>query len=257
MIFKLLFAVSSILVIISFSTSPVLGQNKAANAFETEQYETAIEAWDKLLKEHPDLKGIHYNQGNAQFKLGQLDEAISAYEQALSVQDRDALADIYYNLGNSWLHKQDVDRAKEFYRQALRLRPGDIDAKANLELLNHMPPPPPQEQQSDQDQQENQEQQQDQDSQSKDQNDDQEKQDQQEQDQQEQDEPEENEQQNSEGDQEESEQQQEPQDSEVEPDQEALLNAQQLLDALKDRETENMREQIRLKTSGQDNEKDW
>ena len=35
------------------------------------------------------------------------------------------------------------------------------------------------------------------------------------------------------------------------------MNAQQILDALKDRETENMREQIRLKTSGQDNEKDW
>ena len=35
------------------------------------------------------------------------------------------------------------------------------------------------------------------------------------------------------------------------------MDAQQLLDALKERETENMREQIRLKTSGADQEKDW
>lgn len=236
-----------------------LGQSSPVEAFEKQDYKTAVESWDKMLEENPELKDIHYNQGNARFRLGELDEAISSYEQALSLKDRNDLADVYYNMGNAWLHKQDLEKAREFYKRALKLRPDDKDAKANLELMNLMPPPPPQEQNSqqnedDQEKQDNEEQQEE--SQSENQNDEKQDEEQQKSDeQQDEDQSQDEEQQNQDEQQEEEEQQ--PSEGEEDPNQEDKLNAQQLLDALKDRETENMREQIRLKTSGQDNEKDW
>ncbi|NQV15446.1 tetratricopeptide repeat protein [bacterium] len=252
--FKMLTHSLSLGCVLFISMSVVMGQSTPSQAFENQEYESAVESWDQMLKENPDLKDIHYNQGNARFRLGELDEAISSYEQALSVKDRNDLADVYYNMGNAWLYKQELDKAREFYKHALRLRPGDEDAKANLELMNLMPPPPPQEQNSeqnedDQEQQDSEDQQQ-QNSQSQDQQDEEQEQEQQ---------PENEEQQNPDEDQQDKQEaeQRNPSESEEEPTQEERLNAEQLLDALKDRETENMREQIRLKTSGQDNEKDW
>jgi len=239
-------------------TLPAWGQKQAVEAFEQQRYEDAIKAWDALLKEDADLKEAYYNQGNANYKLGKVEEAVKAYENALSNHSKEALADVYYNLGNAQLQLQDVEKAREFYKQALRLRPGDEDAKANLELLNHMPPPPPQDQNSEQDQkdQEGDDQNQDQNSQSQNDQQDQEQQDQEQKSDQSQDEQEQQEQQQQDEQQDEQQDQQESQEQDVK-DQEQLMNAQQLLDALKDRETENMREQIRLKTSGLDNEKDW
>jgi len=247
------------LTLLLFMVNLTMGQGNAEKSFNGEAYEDAIKVWDKMLEENPELKGIHYNQGNAQVRLGELDEAIKSYEQALSLKDRDALADVYYNMGNAYLQKQDTEKAKEFYRQALRLRPHDEDAKANLELLNHIPPPPPQDQQSDQNQddQENQDEDQkdDQKSDSQDQDDKQQDQEQQD-DQKSEDEQQQDQSQNPDDGGEDQKPPEQSQD-EQQVDQEELMNAQQLLDALKDRETENMREQIRLKTSGQDNEKDW
>jgi len=242
-----------------FIVNPVQAQKNAVEAFNNAQYDEAIKVWDELLKENPELKQAYYNQGNANFRLGKVDEAVQAYEKALSEKSPEGLADVYYNLGNAYLNKQDVDKAREFYKQALKLRPGDQDAKANLELLNQMPPPPPQEEESqqDQDDQEGEDQEQDQDSQS---NNDQQK-DEDQQDQEEQDSPQDQKEDQQPQDSQKDEQSQDDQDQQEpdpnKPDQEQLMNAQQLLDALKDRETENMREQIRLKTSGQDNEKDW
>ncbi|MCF7807772.1 MAG: tetratricopeptide repeat protein [Candidatus Marinimicrobia bacterium] len=229
---------------------PVWGQSEARKAFDTEQYDTAIEAWEEILKENPELKEIYYNQGNAQYRKGDIDEAISAYEKSLSVEDANTLADAYYNLGNAWLQKQDIDKAKDFYKRALKLRPDDLDAKANLELINHMPPPPPQDQnsQQDQDQQDQEDQEEQQNDQSQSEQDQQEQEEQQDQ-QQDQQNSEENEQQ-------EQEQQGQAQQDETATD-EDLMDATQLLDALKERETENMKEQIRMKTSGADLDKDW
>ncbi|MCF7824997.1 MAG: tetratricopeptide repeat protein [Candidatus Marinimicrobia bacterium] len=252
--------VSVLLFTVLFSQLSI-AQTDAIEAFEKQDYDAAIQVWDQLLLEHPELRGIHYNKGNARFRKGELDEAIGSYEQALGEQDKDALADIYYNLGNAWLYKQDIEKAREFYKQTLKLRPDDQDAKANLELLNHMPPPPQQQQsqqnQDDQEQQESQEQQQEQNSNSEDQNSAQQKQEQEQQQEDQSQQDQKDQQQDSGDEQQEQEQQQNPSQGEEGVDQDELMNAQQLLDALKDRETENLREQIKLKTSGTDQEKDW
>lgn len=227
------------------------GQTDAVKAFDQQEYDAAIEAWEQILEKNPEMKDIYYNQGNAQYRKGEIEEAISAYEKSLSVEDSDALADAYYNLGNAWLHKQDVEKAKDFYKRALKLRPDDEDAKANLELINHMPPPPPQDQNSqqneDQQDQEDQEQQQNDQSQSE----------QDEQEQQEQEQEQQEDQQDSEQNEEEEQEQQGQAQQDATATDEELMDATQLLDALKERETENMKEQIRMKTSGADLDKDW
>ena len=239
-----------------FPQGSLWGQSNAQESFENKDYDAAIQAWDELLLEHPELKGINYNKGNALFRKGEMDKAISSFEQALGEQDEDALADIYYNMGNAWLSKQDIKKAREFYKQTLKLRPDDLDAKTNLELLNHLPPPPPQDQNSEQNQekQESEDQQQEQNSDSQQKN---EEQQEQEQDESQGDQKEQQQDQNEEQDQNSEEQEQNPSFGEEQSDPEELRNALQLLEALKDRETENMREQIKLKTSGADQEKDW
>lgn len=238
----------------------LFAQSKPEQAYKQKDYDAAIEAWNKVLETQPELNQAYYNRGNAEFYKGDLESAIKSYEQSLSEDDQARLADVYYNLGTAHLFNQDVEKAKTFYKQALRLRPDDEDAKANLELLSHMPPPPPQPQQGSGENGENQDQQGDQpspDSQHQQGGEDQ--QDNQDQSQQENQEQQQEQPQPQSGD--EDKEQSQPQPAEEaksdETSQDERLNAQQVLDALKDRETENMKAQIRLKTSGQDHDKDW
>ncbi len=128
-------------------TTQLWGIDKGTEAFKRKQYRQAIEEWQQILKAHPELKSVYYNQGEAYYQLGDLEKSRAAFEKALSTRDTSLLADAFYNLGNLFVAKRDFEQARKMYKKVLKLRPYDQDAKANLELINRLPPPPPQQQQ--------------------------------------------------------------------------------------------------------------
>lgn len=77
--------------------TPLFAQDfEAANAAYAEgRYAEAAEIYEALLAETPDAQ-VYYNLGNAQFKQGELAQAILAYERALRL--RPNYPDAKYNL---------------------------------------------------------------------------------------------------------------------------------------------------------------
>ena len=69
--------------------------NRANRYFETEQFEAAARAYEKLSAQvsHEDL---YLNLGNAYFRIGNIGQAIWAYEKGRILSPRDQ--DIHYNL---------------------------------------------------------------------------------------------------------------------------------------------------------------
>ena len=61
------------------------------------------------------------------------DSAVAAYEELLR-QAPDA--DVYYNLGNAYYRQGDMAHAILNYERALQLRPGDADARYNLQIAS-------------------------------------------------------------------------------------------------------------------------
>ncbi|MCL2220570.1 MAG: tetratricopeptide repeat protein [Chitinispirillia bacterium] len=134
------------------SADDVGNKNRKANRLYNQgKYEEALKLYDEALLLDPADSRLKMNRGSALYRLGNYDEAEKAYEDALTAQNnKKAQADAHYNLGNI-LYKQgerlesegNASSARSKYSQALenyintlKLRPGDRDAKWNLQLAH-------------------------------------------------------------------------------------------------------------------------
>ncbi|MBI93598.1 MAG: hypothetical protein CME05_10390 [Gemmatimonadaceae bacterium] len=132
---------------------------KAREHYDEGRYEEALRAYRDALVERPGSEPLHLNVGDALYELGDYEAAAGEFEQVTLAEDEGLAAEGYFNLGNSRYQLQDYPAAVEAYREALRRTPGDVDAKANLELaLQMLQSPTPQQQPSDGEQQQGQDQ---------------------------------------------------------------------------------------------------
>ena len=203
--------------------------------FDQAEFEAALEAYREAQTDRPESPGLHYNVGDALYKQGAVDEAAAAFQKAVETGDSELGSKAYYNLGNALYRQQAFDQAIGAYENALELNPSDQDAKINLEMaLEKLE----EQQQQNQDQNQNQENKENQ-NEEKDSESEQEQQDKGEE-----------EQKNQEPQSSPKESQNQQQEKEAEPQQPGELTpeqAERLLDALKDRETESQkRRRVRL-----------
>lgn len=89
-----------VLFIVSLAAPMVRAQEasikEAEVAYTKEDYKTAIELYEGLLKNNGESAAIYYNLGNAYYKSGQIAPAILNYERALLLEPGDK--DIRFNL---------------------------------------------------------------------------------------------------------------------------------------------------------------
>jgi Tfp pilus assembly protein PilF len=90
----------------------------------------AISAYKQALVIRPRYAEVHHNLGLAYQNKGMLDEAISAYKRTLSISPRYAGA--YNNLGNTYVQKGMLDEAIAAYKKALAIKPSSSSAYNNL-----------------------------------------------------------------------------------------------------------------------------
>jgi tetratricopeptide (TPR) repeat protein len=77
-----------------------------------------------------------YRQGVKLFNNNQIPQALSTFEQVVTVDPKFAKA--YYMLGLSYANSGDTAKAKEHLKKFLELAPGDPDAKSAKEMLEYM-----------------------------------------------------------------------------------------------------------------------
>ncbi|MDA0334809.1 MAG: tetratricopeptide repeat protein [bacterium] len=128
---------------------PVASRSAEAQAhYDAGRYDEALRAYRDALVERPESGALHLNVGDALYQLGDYENALQEFERAAAAPEADLAARGFYNKGNTHFQLKDYAAAVEAYKQSLELTPQDIDAKANLELalrLLQTPPPQPQE----------------------------------------------------------------------------------------------------------------
>ena len=92
----------------------------------------AIEAYNKALSIKPDYAEAYSNMGLTLKDQGKLDQAIEAYNKALSFKPNSAV--MYNNMGNVFQDQGKLDQAIEAYNKALSIKPDYADAHQNLSL---------------------------------------------------------------------------------------------------------------------------
>ena len=119
------------------------------NAYNAEEYDNAVTAYDEALKEAPDSPYAYFNKGAALFKKGDYAGAAEAFETAVfKSKDRQFEAKTKFNLGNTaykeaeGMKGEDLQKALEgcsksvsYYQDALRLDPDMKEAAENMEMV--------------------------------------------------------------------------------------------------------------------------
>ena len=88
--------------------------------YANNQYEEAIDSYDKALEIKPDYYKAWENKGGVLFKLGQYEKAITAYDKALSIQPNYYQA--WNNQGNGLLHLNRYEEAISAYDKSIAIK---------------------------------------------------------------------------------------------------------------------------------------
>ena len=107
---------------------------EANELFDSGAFQAALETYQDLLAQRPDVRELSYNTGNTLHRLGNYERAIVDTRRALPPTDVRLGAITYYALGNHYLALENLELAFDAFRNALLLDPNDLDAKHNLEL---------------------------------------------------------------------------------------------------------------------------
>ena len=97
---------------------------------DQEKLEDAIEAYNRALSIKPNDAQAYYNMGNALKDQEKLEEAIDAYRKALSIKPD--YADAYVNMGNVLTDQEKLEDAIEAYNGALSNEPDNAEAYYNI-----------------------------------------------------------------------------------------------------------------------------
>jgi tetratricopeptide (TPR) repeat protein len=225
-----LFFLGIILISISsFAQSKRELNNDGVELYKTKKFSDAEVKFKKGLEKDPEMFQGHFNLGDAYYKQNRYDEAIQSYKNSLQfTEDKENQSKVYHNIGNSLLKQQKYQESIGAYKNALKQNPDDLDTKYNLSYaLNMM--------------KQNQQKQQDKKDKNKDKNKDQQKDQQQNQDQKDQN----------------KEKQQNQQQQQQQKNQISKEEAQRILEALKNNETNTQKKLRKVKGKPVATDKDW
>ena len=107
---------------------------KGNEAYEKKEYDKAITNYQQATVKNPANPTAQYNLGNALYKNKKTDEAVQAYDNAVSNSSlKEDRSKAYYNKGVVLQNNKKLPECIEAYKNALKLNPQDEDARLNLQ----------------------------------------------------------------------------------------------------------------------------
>jgi len=232
-----------------FYLGVLFGQDKGKKAYEEGHYDEARVYYEHVLKNRKKDDGAQFGLGVTAYQQKDMETAARALNNAMNSDDKSLASKAMYNLGNMFRDQQKMEESLALYRKAIELDPTDEDAKVNYELLKQVLQ---QQEQQQQQNKQNQEQDQEKQDQQKQNQDNQEKGE----DQQKQQEDQQKSQSEKEEEKKEQQQSQAKQDETQDQKTDKQMQAEAILNALKDQEKINQKRQI-AKSKSRKLEKDW
>ena len=103
--------------------------------YKKNNYNNAIECYEKSVELLPNLPNSYFNMGNSYYLKGNYDKAIESYQKVIELQP---VASAYYNIGCVFSAKCNNDKAIEYYQKAIKLNPNKVEAYGNMGVEYYM-----------------------------------------------------------------------------------------------------------------------
>ncbi|WP_419174908.1 DUF6056 family protein [Desulfosediminicola sp.] len=96
-------------------------------------WQSNVSLWEDAATKSPEKWRVHANVGYYYSEAGRLDEAISKYEIAINLNDKEA--NTFRGFARAWKKKGDTEKAEFYYREAIRLKRNFVVARIELGIL--------------------------------------------------------------------------------------------------------------------------
>jgi len=104
------------------------------DAYYKKEYDVAADDYKKAADKDPENEKAQYNLGNALYKKGKTEEALSAYDAAIKAgKTKNNQSDSWFNKGVALQNNKKLPECIDAYKNSLRLNPADEDARFNLQ----------------------------------------------------------------------------------------------------------------------------
>ena len=113
-----------------YTKSLTLWNLMGVSAAQIGKLDEAVIAFQKALSIKPDYAAAYLNMGNALKEQQKVEEAIEAYRQAFSIKPD--YVEAYYNIGNAFRDQEKLQEAIEAYCKAISIKPDYADAYLNM-----------------------------------------------------------------------------------------------------------------------------
>ena len=123
----------SIIIFLLFST--LMGQDKGQKLFEQKKYDEARRYYESILDKRDEDKAALFGVGSSAYYLDDIEGALNSFGNTLNSEDDQLKSKSYFNLARILQDKNELEKSLALYRKSLELDPTDIDAKVNYELL--------------------------------------------------------------------------------------------------------------------------
>ena len=140
MIARIIFFTGILLISVqSFSQTKRELNNDGVDLYRNKKFADAEVKFKKGLEKDPEMFQGHFNLGDAYYKQGRYDEAIQAYKNSLQfTEDKENQSRVYHNIGNSLLKQQKYPESIGAYKNSLKENPDDLETKYNLSYALNM-----------------------------------------------------------------------------------------------------------------------
>ena len=128
-----LIELKSIILFLLFST--LMGQDKGQKLFEEEKYGEAREYYESVHEKRDKDKAALFGIGSSAYYQNDIEGALNSFGNTLDSEDDQLKSKSYYNLARILQDKNELEKSLALYRKSLELDPTDFDAKVNYELL--------------------------------------------------------------------------------------------------------------------------
>ncbi|MBT36218.1 MAG: hypothetical protein CMP15_08200 [Rickettsiales bacterium] len=122
-------------IIIFLLSSTLMGQDKGQKLFEQKKYDEARRYYESILEKRDEDKAALFGVGSSAYYLDDIEGALNSFGNTLDSEDDQLKSKSYYNLARILQDKNELEKSLSLYRKSLELDPTDIDAKVNYELL--------------------------------------------------------------------------------------------------------------------------
>jgi Ca-activated chloride channel homolog len=113
--------------------------NDGVELYQQKKYNDAEVKFKKGLEKDPKMFEGHFNLGDTYYKQGRYDEAVQSFKNSLELtKDKEDKAKVFHNIGNSLLKTKKYQESVGAYKNALKLNPKDKDTKYNLSYALNM-----------------------------------------------------------------------------------------------------------------------